>query len=184
MNINGKKSLKLLTLLLTSLLIASASAAIYYSLNISGTLTTAVTVCFGQGTDWPSGSTMGTGNTTVTLALKAYPNTTLTYQQAIKVNNTGTGTPSIRLRHISITNGTADVGNFTFLNIVLVDDANVQKGYLNYTVSSNDFILSSSTSYEEMNASDVWKIQIETKAKAAATAGISASLQIALDVQE
>jgi hypothetical protein len=184
MNINFKKSLKLLTLLLTSLLIASASAAIYYSLNISGTLTTAVTVCFGQGSDWPSGSTMGTGNTTVTLSLKAYPNTTLIYEQALKVNNTGSGTPSVKLRHISITNGTATVGNFSFLKIVLLDNLNAQKGYLNYTVTGSNFILTNSTSYQQVAGLAVWKIRIETKAVASATAGRSASLQIAVDVKE
>jgi hypothetical protein len=184
MNVNFKKSLKLLTLLLTSLLIASASAAIYYSLNISGTLTTAVTVCFGQGSDWPSGSTMGTGNTTVTLSLKAYPNTTLIYEQALKVNNTGSGTPSVKLRHISITNGTATVGNFSFLKIVLLDNLNAQKGYLNYTVTGSNFILTNSTSYQQMAGLAVWKIRIETKAVASATAGRSASLQIAVDVKE
>jgi len=171
-------------LLLSSLLIASASAAIYYSLSISGSLTTAVTVCFGQGADWPSSSAMGTGNTTVTLALKAYPNTTLIYEEALKVNNTGSGTPTIRLRHISLTNGTAAVGNFSFLKIVLLDGSSVQQNYLNYTVSGTNFILTSSTGYKEMSASAVWKIHIETKAVASATAGVAASLQIAVDVQE
>lgn len=184
MKINYKKNLKFITLLVSALLIATASAAIYYSLGISGTVTVAVTVCFGQGSDWPSGSLMGTGNTTVTLSLKAYPNVTLTYGQALKVNNTGGGTPSVRLRHISITNSSATVANFTFINIVLLGNGDVQKGYLNYTVVGNDFILSSDTEYDEMGANAVWSIRIETKAKANATAGNYVSLQIAVDVQE
>lgn len=185
MKINYKKSLKLVTLLLTSLLIASASAAIYYSLNISGTVTTAVTVCFNEGSDWPDGSNMGTGNTSVALSLQAYPNTTLTYEQALEViETTGSKTPSVRLRHISITNNTVDVANFTFINIVLLDDSSIQQGYLNYTVSGNNFTLTSSTTYQAMDASDVWIIQIETKANATATAGIEADLQIAVDVTE
>ncbi|MEM2972514.1 MAG: hypothetical protein QW270_08890 [Candidatus Bathyarchaeia archaeon] len=184
MKINIKKSLKFITLLISALLIGTASAAIYYSLSISGTITTAVTVCFGPGADFPAGSQMGTGNTSVTLALKAYPNTTLTYGEALKINNTQSGTPSVRLRYISITNGTADVGNFAFVNIVLLDDSSVQKGYLNFTVSGNYFILTSDTDYEQMDSSDVWSILIETKATADAQAGISVSLQIAVDVQE
>jgi len=184
MNVNYRRTLKFVTLLASALLIGSVSAAVYYSLTISGSLTTAVTVCFDHGTDWPSGSTMGTGNTSVTLALKAYPNTTLTYEKAVNVSNTQAVTPSIRLRHISITNGTADIGNFTFLNIVLLDDTGVQKGYINYTVSGNDFISSESTSYEAMDANDEWTIRIETKAEPDAVAGISATLQMALDVQE
>ncbi len=184
MKINYKKSLKFVILLISTLLIGTVSAAIYYSLSISGTLTTAVTVCFDHGADWPSGSVMGTGNTSVTLSLKAYPNTTLTYEKAVNVSNTQSGTPSVKLRHISITNGTVDVANFTFLNIVLLDDTGVQKGYLNYTVSGNYFILSESTTYEPMGANDEWTIRIETKAVADATAGITATLNIAVDVQE
>jgi hypothetical protein len=57
-------------------------------------------------------------------------------------------------------------------------------GYLNYTRSGTNFILTSSTSYQSMDASDIWSIRIETKAVAAATAGIVANLQIAVDVQE
>ena len=181
---NIKRTLKFITLLISSLLIGSASAAVYYSLSISGTLETSVTVCFDQGNDWPSGSTMGTGNTSVTLSLKAYPNTTLIYEKAVNVSNTQSGTPSVKLRHISITNGTADVANFTFLRIVLLDDTGTQKGYLNYTVSGNYFILSESTTYQQMDAHDEWTLRIETKAKADATAGINVNLQIAVDVQE
>jgi len=184
MKINYKKSVKFLTLLISALLIATASATMYYSLSISGTVTTAVTIRFGQGADWPAGSTMGTGNTSVTLALKAYPNSTLVYAEALKVNNTSTGTPSVRLRNNSITNGTADVGNFTFINITLINDTNALMGYLNYTVSGNNFILSQSTNYQQMDSSDVWKIRIETKAKANALPDISVSLQIYLDVEE
>jgi len=184
MKINYRKSLKFVVLLISTLLIGTVSAAIYYSLSISGSLTTAVTVCFDHGADWPSGSVMGTGNTSVTLSLKAYPNTTLTYEKAVNVSNTQSSTPSVKLRHISITNDTAAVANFTFLNIVLCDDTGVQKGYLNYTVSGNYFILSESTTYQQMDANDEWTILIETKAVAAATAGVTASLQIAVDVQE
>lgn len=184
MKINWKKSLKLLTLLVSALIIATASAAIYYSLGITGSLTTAVTVCFDEGEDWPSGSTMGTGNTTAILDLKAYPNTTLTYEKAINVSNTGSTTPSVRLRHVSITNGTADVGNFTYLNVVLLDDTSTQQGYLNYTVSGTDFISAESTTYQQMDANDKWYIQIETKAVAAATAGSAANIEVAVDVQE
>jgi len=184
MKLNYKKSLKLITLLISALLIGTASAAIYYSLNISGTVTVAVTVCFGQGSDWPSGSQMGTGNTSVSLSLKAYPNTTLTYGQALKVNNTGGGTPSVKLRYISITNGTATVANFTFINIVLLDNLGAQMGYLNHTVSGNYFTLASSTDYKEMGIGEVWSIRIETKAEPDASAGNYVSLQIAVDVQE
>jgi hypothetical protein len=184
MNVNYKKNLKFVTLLISALLIGTASASIYYALNISGTVTVAVTVCFGQGSDWPSGSQMGTGNTSVTLSLKAYPNTTLTYGEALKVNNTQNGTPSVRLRHITITNSTTDVANFTFINIILLDDGSNQMGYLNYTVSGNDFILTSDTGYDQMSANAVWSIRIETKAEADATAGIDVTLQVAVDVQE
>jgi hypothetical protein len=183
MKTNIKKSLKFIALLVTSLLIASASATYYYSLNISGTLTTFTAVIFSPGSDWPSGSTMGAGNTSVSLALKAYPNTTLTYTQALKVKNMGSNAAQIRLRNVNIDNGTSDVGNFTFLKILLIDSSSEMRGYLNYTVSGNNFLLSSSTDYVSISAGDTWSIRIETKAKATAGTDISVSLQVALDVQ-
>lgn len=181
---NIKKSLKFITLLISAFIIAAASATMYYSLSITGTMTVAATIRFVQGADWPTGSTMGAGNTSVSLALKAYLNSTTTYEEAIKVNNTGSGTPSIRLRHVSITNGTATVGNFTFLKIILIDDLGTERGYLNYTVSGNNFILDESTSYATMDDSDVWKIKIQTAATADATPDLSVNIEIALDVQE
>jgi len=87
-----KKEMKLLGLLLTSLLIASASAAVYYSMEMRSNVTTATPfVKFTAGNDSTEAGAAyyATDGTYVQLAgLKAYPNATLTYDQAINITNT------------------------------------------------------------------------------------------------
>ena len=80
-----KKSMKLLTLLLTSMLIATASAAVYYSITAEPQVTvTGLTIKFTTGDD-SAGSTVY--DAWCGLALKSYPNATLTYDQAVNITN-------------------------------------------------------------------------------------------------
>jgi len=149
------------------------------------TITEAVIV-FAQGGDWPTGSTMGTNNTWVSLALKAYPNATLTYEEPLNVSNTDSANHSFRLRHVSITpaNGNPDVGNFTFINFVVKNAVGNSQASLNYTTSGDNWNVPSTTSYLTLPANTQWIIYIETKAVAGATKDIEASIVIAVDVQE
>lgn len=180
-----KRSLKLLTLLLTSLLIATGSAAVYYSLIAQPDVTvTEPVVAFTNGTDWDNSWSLGTNGTWCRIAIKAYPNATLTYDEPINLTNTGTGV-QIKLRTVSISpsSGSASVSNFTFINFTLHDETGNIKGSLNYT-TSGDTWSSPSMDYTAMDASDEWYIAIQTKAAAGATAGILANIEIAVDVQE
>jgi hypothetical protein len=82
--INFKKSAKFLMLLASSFIIATASAAVYYTITMQPKVAiTSAVIKFVQGNDWPSDSTMGTNGTWVRLSLKAYPNATLTYDQPL-----------------------------------------------------------------------------------------------------
>ena len=68
----SRKAIKLLTLLLTAMLIATASAAVYYSMITQPAVTvSSAPVIFVSGSDWPSGSSLGTNATWASLALKA-----------------------------------------------------------------------------------------------------------------
>jgi len=180
------KPLKLLTLLLTSMLIASASATVYYSLIMQPSVTiTAAVVAFAQGGDWSAvAGSIGTNATWCSLALKAYPNATLTYDEPLNLTNSGTGV-QIRLRRVSISpaSGNSQVGNFTFINFTLHDETGVIKGSLNYT-TTGDTWSTPSMAFTAMDASDEWYIAIQTKAVAGAIANIVADIQIAVDVQE
>jgi len=186
--IRYKRFLKLLTLLVTSMFIATASATIYYSLTMEPRVTVSTPVVkFDSASDEPSGSTVN--DAWCRLTAKSYPNATLTYEKAVYINNTDSGSAhSIRLSHVSITpaNGTSDVGNWTSIKFLVYNSG----GYvfsLNYTVSGTDWILQPSggeTSYYSVPASTAWWIRLETLSPATATAGKICDIEIAVDVQE
>src|SRR3972149_6343929 len=90
-----RKELKLVTLLLTSLLIAGASAQVYYSLSMSSTISVATaSVYFVEGDDaTAAGVSLSSDNKSAWLTqLKAYPNVTTTYPDPIKIRNNHTST--------------------------------------------------------------------------------------------
>jgi len=179
----AKKTMKLLTLLLTSLLIASVSAAVYYSMVMEPTVTIyTAAVIFEAGADDSSNAcnvTVDTDPTYVSLALKAYPNVTLTYTEPLNISNTDNSAHNVYLSHVSITpDGTADVANFTFINFTL----NSQD--FDYTVSGNNWQTPSDMSPQSLPASTEWIVTIETRAAAGATAGIDVTIVIEVDVQE
>jgi len=177
------------TLLLASALIVTAIAAVYYSLTMEPKVTvTPATVVFAQGADWPTGSELGANSTWVRLALKAYPNATLVYDQPLNISNTdGSNSHDFRLRHVSITPADANqqVSNFTFIRFVVKNTAGVSQASFNYSATSGDtWTTPSTTSYLTLPAGTQWVIYVETKAAAYANTNIVASIQIAVDVQE
>src|SRR3989337_3429798 len=113
-----RKEMKILTLVLTSMLIASASAAVYYSLSMTSTITTATNdVYFIVGADaTEAGTSIFNNNKSATLvSLKAYPNMTTSYDDPIRVRNNNSATTfNVRLRPVSLT-GAAHY--FAFINL-------------------------------------------------------------------
>lgn len=182
-----RKEMKIITLLLTSLLIASASAAVYYSIIAQPSVTVSVgSIIFASGADWPTGSAMGTNSTWVRLALKAYPNATLTYDKPLNVSNTTGSNHQFRLRHVSITpaSGNSQVSNFTFVNFVVKNTAGATQATFNYATTGDTWSTPATTAYLTLPANTQWIIYVETKAAAGANSNIAANIQIALDVQE
>lgn len=186
----SSKALKLFTLLLTSMFIASASATVYYSISMEPTVAISQAVVqFAQGSDWSKvAGSIGTNNTWCSLSLKAYPNATLTYEQPLNISNTAGTSKSIKLRHVSISPASADasVSNFTFIKFVLMDASGtpVSGGSFNYTTNGDTWNLPSSMEYKTIQGTTKWTVRIETKAAAGAAKDIAASIVIAVDVQE
>ena len=183
----SEKPVKLLILLLTSVLITTASAAVYYSNMMQPFVTVSgATIALAQGNDWPSGSTLGTNATWVSLALKAYPNATLTYEQFLNVSNTDSASHTFRLRHVSITpaSGQPQVGNFTFINFIVMNAIGVPQASFSYTTTGTTWNTPSSTPYLTLPGNTQWIINVETKAAAGANSDIVSDIQIAVDVQE
>jgi len=184
-----KKEMKLLGLLLTSLLIASASAAVYYSMEMRSNVTTAtpfVKFVAGNDSTEAGAADYATDGTYVRLAgLKAYPNATLTYDQAINITNTDTATHKFRLTHTTINNDT-DTSNFYSIEFRLIAANGTQYG--------GNFI------YDNSNGDDTWDppyqttlvyilgneefaVKVLTRAASGATADVKANVVISVDTQ-
>jgi hypothetical protein len=178
----ARKELKIVTLLLTSLLIASASAAVYYSLSMTSTITTATNdVYFITGTDaTAAGTSIFNNNKSATLAsLKAYPNMTMSYDNPIRVRNNNGGTSfNVRLRPVS---RTGNAQYFAFINFTLQTSTKIS---LNYTSNGASWTDPSTSGWATVNANTSYAIVVQTKASATATSGQIASIEIAIDVEQ
>jgi len=191
MKIQFRKSMKFFTLLLTSMIIATASATAYYQLTMKPKITTAaLTVKFVNGGDSSAaGASISTDGTWVTLAgLKAYPNVTMIYEKAVNVSNLDGSPHSIRLRHVSIDPLSGwDVANFTSITFKLVNVAGSTVATFTYQVTgsgaSAQWVLPSPTTPQSLPNGIEWTIRVEIVAVANATAGRVVNIEIALDVQ-
>lgn len=190
MNLKGlpaKKSMKFLALLLTSLLIASVSAAMYYSLEMTSTIDVyAADVYFVVGADNGTSGlvvTIGSQNTTATITgLRAYPNASLTYTDPIRVRNNGSVTAQLRLA--PLTNPSTNPEDFVYIKFLL-NASSADDRWLNYTSDGSSWTSpSSATSWTStgIGASTEWPIVIYTKANATATASDSVTIAITVDV--
>jgi len=180
------KSVKFIILVAMAVLIATASAAVYYSIIMQPSVTvTPATISFAQGNDWPTGSELGSNSTWVSLALKAYPNATLFYDQPLNISNTDASPHTFKLRHVSIlpASGDSAVGNFTFFNFVVENTAGVAQASFNYTTTGNNWNTPATTSSITLPANTQWIIYVETKAAAGANE-VTANLQISVDVTQ
>lgn len=182
----SSKSLKLLTLLLTSLLIASASAAVYYSLTWQPRVTVqgAPAVGFTSGDDTPAGSTVNSA--WARLLFKSYPNATLTYDEGMNISNTDAASHQIRLRHLSITpaSGNVAVSNFTTIRFTMIAKNGTTVTTFEYSTTGDTWNTPATTNYYVIPANQEWTLKVETLSPAAATASTVANLQIALDILE
>lgn len=178
----NRKEMKLITLLLTSLLIASASAAVYYSLTMQSTITTATNdVYFISGADASTaGVSIFNNNKSATLtSLKAYANMSMSYDDPIRVrNNNGATNFNIRLRPVT---RTGNALYFRFINFTLQTSTKIS---LNYTSNGAAWTDPSTTGWATVNANTNYAIVVQTKASPTATSGQTASIEIAIDVQQ
>lgn len=175
-------------LILSTLLITSASALTFFSLTASTTSTTsAATVKFITAADTPSGTVINSAGTFVTLPIKAFPNATLTYQFGLNVSNTDTLAHSIRLRSISITSGQGAYSNSTSkIEFDIVNTAGTVLASITYRGANSGSpwtVTGSPTAYFSVPASTKFAIQIITACDATASTGVTTGIQLAVDVQ-
>jgi len=177
----SKKPVKFLTLLLTAMLIATASAAVYYSLSVTSTITTVANdVYFVKGPDnGTAGVNLFNDNKSATLTLlKAYPNITMTYDDPLRVRNNGSVARFVRLRPVSLS-GTATY--FVFINFTLQSSTAVS---LNYTSNGVSWTEPSTTGFVQVDAGQEYAIVVKTMANATAISDQTANIEIAIDIQQ
>jgi len=184
----SSKSMKFLTLLLTSMLIASASAAVYYSLSMRSTITTATTsVWFEEGVDnATAGLSLSPAKTVATLTnLKAYANASYTYTDPVRVRNNGSVAYEIRLAPISLSGNDTEFVYVRFLLRNGTSESSPTLASLNYTCDGSNWTIPSATGWVSMPATvpdTEWAITVITKAKDNA-ASASVTIEIAVDVK-
>ncbi len=187
MKLRGKpirKSLKFLTLLLTSMLIASVSAGMYLSLTMKSTIGVyRSNVYFVKGSDanQTGGPTLllDSTNTTATITgLRAYPNATFTYENVTLVRNNATsGTTLIRLA--PKVNPSGNATDFEYVKFML---NGTEARWLNYTVTAGSWSTPSASDWITIPTETQWSIVIMTKASATAVTGRTVTIQITVDV--
>jgi len=180
----SKKPVKFLTLLLTAMLIATASAAVYYSLTMTSTISVATTsVYFVKGVDnVTAGVNLSADNKIAQLTqLKAYPNVTTTYDDPLRVRNNHTSSLfNIRLVHVSLSGAAT---NFVFVNFTLTWMNGTE--ILSFDYTSNGTVWtppSSPTSWVSIPNNTEWIIKVETKAIAGATTD-TVTIEMTVDVE-
>jgi len=177
-----RKYLDLIVLLMISVFVISASAAVYYSLDMTSTITTAANdVYFVLGPDNGTATvSIFNDNKSATLTtLKAYPNMTMTYDDPIRVRNNNTVTPfNVRLRPVS-RSGNAQY--FVFINFTLNTTTPVS---LNYTSNGATWTDPSDTAFVQVDANTEYRITVQTMANATAPSGQVANIEIAIDIED
>jgi hypothetical protein len=169
-----------------SALVITASAAIYYSLGMTSTITTATTdVWFVPGADnGTAGLSLSPENTSATLAsLKAYPNASITYTDPVRIRNNHTSsTYDVRLKPVSLSGNDTEFIYVKFLLLQGIYEDNSTLASLNYTCDGSSWTIPSTTSWVQIPASTEYAITVITMAKDSAAAA-SVSIEIAIDVQ-
>jgi hypothetical protein len=179
-----RKYLDLIMLLMISVFVVSASAAVYYSLDMESEITVGTTwVKFVNATDTPAEATVE--DSYCMLPLITYPNATVTYEHVVGLNNTDGSDPhSVRLRSASVTpDAHPDVGNFTSITFYLLDASNNTQTTFEYNQTSNTWNIPPTTGYYSIPAGTEWFIKVETVSPIGAQSGVDCTIVIAIDVQ-
>lgn len=178
-----KKEMKLLGLILTSLLIASASAAVYYSLSLeSRTTVSSPVVKFVTASDFPGPPGDLTDNW-VRLNLKSYPNATLTYDRAVNISNTDSVSHNFRLTPGTPTGDSSS--NWDYIKFEVYDNAvpGVLQDSLEYD-GGVSWTNTGQTSWMTIGSGVQWTIKVITMSPSGATLNAVCNIVISVEVEQ
>jgi len=172
-----RKSMKFLTLLLTSMLIATASAAIYNYMFQTGTIgVEGMTLEWQLGADNATAGTQIAGVTASLTTLKGPPNGTRVYTDPVRIKNIGSGAVTFDLLIDTVT---GDTGNMSSI-VVRLYSLNTSAYIENVTVWSSG---AKGSDHPGLNIplNHIWRFEWEIKWKSIAI--ISDSVIVDLKVR-
>ena len=183
MNVKYKKSLKIVTLLITSIFIATAAVHAYNELFMYGsgiTITDSrVALVAGADTSTISSSQVEDSGTTVTFdTISIAVDEQLTYDEAVNVSNTAGSAKDIDLTVTSLTGPFSD--NFEYVYIAMFNGTGVQQGAQIQMATGSNVTTTGSVSIPD---GETWAVQWIIKASVDASASESIDITVQLTVQ-
>ncbi len=186
MNAKLKKSMKIVTLLTVSLIIATVSAETYNELFIHGSSigigTAAVFLSNGSNTTAISSAGISTAKTEVTFnnIPDLTPGETRIYEQAVNITNNAGATKNVAIDLVagSLVGPFSD--NFDYIYIRMVNAAGVTQGVQIQILPSGSNV--TSTTSVPMADQAIWAVQWELKAKVDAHIGDEIALTLKVTV--
>jgi len=177
MNINYKKSAKLIILLISSLLIATVSATVYNYMYQDATIgVEGLPLAWINGTDSTDAGTQINGVTCTLTQLKGPPNGIREYPDPVRLNNTGASSVTFDLLIDQVTSDTAQMDSI-IVRLYNVTNSASMGNLTVWTSGSQGSDLTSLTITENTQ----WRFQWEIKWKS--TAQLSHSVTVNLKVR-
>jgi hypothetical protein len=176
--LKNKKSLKIAAMLVTSLIIASASAATYSELFMYGSSITITDnrVILEAGTDTPNISTLGVVNdgTEVTFdKIQVAKGTTVTYDEAVKITNNAGEDRSVAI-DVTTFNSAHWSDDFDHIYITMYSGTTQMGDQIQYLATGSN-VTSTGTPVTIPNGA-TWTVQWEIEATVGASASDTVSL--------
>ena len=179
MNMNYRKSAKFILLLVSTLLIATASATIYNYMYLNATIgVEGMTLQWVSGADATSAGTQINGVTCSLTSLKGPPNGTRIYGDPARLNNTGIASSTFNLTIDQVTGDTAEMDSIIVRLYNYTNNANM--GTL--TVWSGGSQGSDLTSLTIGANGTQWRLQWEITWKSTATTSHSVTVNLKVQV--
>jgi hypothetical protein len=183
MKINIKKSLKLVTLLISSLLIASASASVYYTMFMTATVKVAGNkVQFWEGADFNSvdGSITDARQKVTFNNMNGLNGSLTTISDPVEINNTDTSSAHTIELKLDSWSGTGSTPLY-YINITIYAANGTKLGNNIYLVPGGSGQVET-TGPLTMLASEVWRVQWDIYWKGEATTNDQVTVSLKLEV--
>jgi hypothetical protein len=179
MNINYKKSLKIVTLLITAAFIATASAATYNYMYLNAGVGVEGLTLEWSGTGIDSGLTADIAGATCTLnGLMGPAGGTRTYSNAIKLTASAAGTFDLGVVSVTGTGG-AGTGALESIVVRIYDETSALQGTL--TVWASGAVGTTPVENLAIQTTDTWRLEWDIYWKSTAVAGTD-TISVALKV--